>query len=126
MIVLKRKLDTQLKRIKRDIRELEGPFIDEMVTEGVPRFTVNLDSGETVTLTPSSIERCGVATDYTKEQVAMAMLDNGLGDMVKQDFNLNTLSAAMREARGDDSDLPVGVLTLLEVRTDLSMKATIS
>ncbi len=122
----KRKMEREIKALSKRVRELEAPILDEMAIEGVPRLTINIDDGSTVTLSPSTIERCGLAQECTKQQVAGALVASGLGDLVKQDFNFNSLSALLREARGDGGDLPDTVLNLLDIREDVSIRATFS
>lgn len=118
----KRACEEQLKCCKVDIAELSERLLDQFAESGLARLTIADANGDNMTVYPHMVERCSVAAGHDKTEVADALRKHGHGDLVREDFNLNSLSSLLRELRDGGDDLDPEILNLISIRTDSTMR----
>lgn len=127
-------LNTEQKRLKARLSEIEArkralePECKNLLFElgddedpGHMRI-----AGHTMYLHPDLYAR---PKDGDRERTARALVENGLGHLVKEDFNINSLSAWVREvkAKGDaasqqEREQLAGILEYLELTESWSVR----
>lgn len=88
----KKGLESELKSTKDELSRLESQLLPQFEAGGMQNATVN---GRVVYV--HSQLWAGVAEGHTREELVEALKDHGMGDMVKENFNTQTLSAWLRE-----------------------------
>ncbi len=105
MMLRKREIEAELKRLNKSIADLEGQVLDDMAGEGV--HSVTLGDATMYILRQVFV---GVEDGVERAEVAQRLKGAGLGGYVQENFNLNSLSAYYRES-GEE---PVQGLKLTE------------
>lgn len=88
----KRDLETQVNILKKQLAPLEAQLVEELAQEGLRSKTTS--GGTTVYLIRKIYARAGEAG---KPAACKALRAAGLGDLVEESFNTNTLSAHFRQ-----------------------------
>jgi hypothetical protein len=117
----KRRLEGEVKRCNIAIGRVEEQVIEDMQRDG-HRSVGHAATGATLTISRKLWARVDVDTDglnkddadaaraAAKAQAAEALIDAGLGDYVRPDFNLNSVSAYFRalvnEYDAEQAELP--------------------
>lgn len=100
----KRELEQELDDIKGRLKEMEPEIMEAMLNEGISKFTVSVptESGDTVDRTLYVHRQLWAG--YQKREdgngktaLTEALEEEGLSDLVKKDFNTQSLSAYIRE-----------------------------
>lgn len=99
----KRKLQAELREVESNLRALERTVLDDMIAAGVTMVRV-----ADVTVYTQTQTRAKLRDDVERDQAVEGMQRLQLGDLLKVDFNLNTLSAWCREVLDSDAELPSG------------------
>lgn len=102
-LIARTEIEATLKEVKRDIRRLESEVLERFIDEGVSGVRV-----EDTSLFPKSTSRIQIVGDTKEEQAAnrhraaqVLKDDLGLGEYLKYDFNVNTLSSHYRKELED-------------------------
>lgn len=99
--VQERKLEASLKAIQQEKAALEPELLDCMAEEGLDRLTL---SG--ITFFPKRRVFAGPREGFARQDVARALIESGLSDYVKEDYNANSLSSYVRGlAAEEDPDM---------------------
>ena len=101
-----REFEIALKSIQQEKAALEPELLDSMAEEGLDRLTL---SG--ITFFPKRRVFAGPREGFAKQDVARALIESGLSEYVKEDYNANSLSSYVRGlAAEDDPDMaPVDI-----------------
>ena len=108
----KRKLKAELSEIETELRTVGARLLDDMLTNGVKSIKV---ADATVYVQESMSAK--LREDIERKQAIDGLERLGLGDLLKVDFNLNTLSAWCREVRDSGEELPPGFSMYFDVET---------
>lgn len=92
----KRELETQINLIKKQLAPLEAQLVEDLAAEGLRSKTTS--DGTAVYLIRKIYARAG---DAGKPAACKALRKVGLGDLVEESFNTNTLSAHFRALAKD-------------------------
>ena len=96
-----REFEIALKSIQQEKAALEPELLDSMAEEGLDRLTL---SG--ITFFPKRRVFAGPREGFAKQDVARALIESGLSEYVKEDYNANSLSSYVRGlAAEDDPDM---------------------
>ncbi len=98
----KRELEQELDTIKSETSVLEPRLLEHFAEQGLS--SVKLDTGHTVYLRGQWWAR---AKDGELGRACRALRTAGLGDMVHETVNVNTLSAWVREIKKEDPSAPL-------------------
>ena len=110
LLETKRKLQAEQRRVQDKINEVQPMALQEMADAGIQNMNIN---GKTIYL--QRTVRPKIAEGWTRQEVVQSLKDHGLGDFLKEDFNMNSLGAYLRELTQDSDNvqLPDG-LTMSE------------
>lgn len=99
-------LNAQLELIKSEKSEIEARLLEEMSDEGIPKVTVELPNGNggpPDKRTVFSRREIWAGHQGDRDALINALKMSGMEDMVKENFNTQSLSAWVREyATADD------------------------
>ena len=96
LVARKRDLESEVNLIKKQLAPLEAQLIDDLAEEGLRSKTTA--GGVTVYLNRKIYARAG---ELGKPAACKALREVGLGDLVEESFNTNTLSAHFRQIAKD-------------------------
>jgi hypothetical protein len=88
----KKELDAELKEVKKKMSDLEEQVVNEFEEEGIDSVKVN---GMNVYLK----QEIQVSVNGDKERANQVLIDLGLGDLVKETANIQSVKAWYRERR---------------------------
>lgn len=88
----KRELDARLKEVKQTLDELEEVLVPQFIEDGVQRMTVD---GRTVAIQQDVY----ASPALCREDVVKALKLSELGQYVGENYNTNSLTAFVREAK---------------------------
>lgn len=116
----KKKLEEQLGSIKDKIARLEDAVMNMMQEEQLDRLPINLGI-DTITL---FIHRqlWAKPKDGDKERVVRTLKDVGLGDLVAESYNTNSLSAYVREQLANGEDLEPELADVIDINEVASVR----
>ena len=102
----KRKLHARLREVNKELTTAHEDAVLEMGNQGIQNM--NLDGA---TLNVSRTVRPTVKEGWTKEQVVESLKRSGWEEFLKEDFNLSSLGAYLREVTSEDDsfELPEGL-----------------
>lgn len=102
---LKKEKSGELDKIKEELAELEPQILDQFAEEGVGRISVT-NGVRDVTIHTTRKIRAQAAQGQDPDAVAAACKAAGIGHLVAERANMNTLSAYVRELDEAGEDLP--------------------
>jgi hypothetical protein len=123
---LKKQADDDAKAYAEELRRLEQAIMDDMTEKGIEKFTIG---GLDVTLyihrqlwaNAAKDPDTGETSEATKARAIEALREAGLGGMVYETFNVQTLSAHIRTLIPEQGMMPV-LPPELEGALDISEK----
>lgn len=123
----KRRLKARLKEIEQRLGAIEPECMHLLIELGDEEHPGNMRiAGATMYLHPELYAR---PKDGDRARTAQALVANGLGYLVKEDFNINSLSAWIREvkAKGDaasptEQQQLAGIMDYLELTENWSVR----
>ena len=100
----KKERSDELDHIKKELKQLEAEIMDTFLEEGIRKFTVSVktESGDTIDRTLYLHRQLWAGyqkgeNGNGKAALTAALEQEGLSDLVKKDFNTQSLSAYIRE-----------------------------
>jgi hypothetical protein len=111
----RRDLELRLKQIKERRQELEEKLLSQFEESGVQSMRVN---GMTVYMH----RQLWANHNGDKETTVQALRASGLGDMIYETFNSQTLSAWVREMEDIDTEIPEAVRPHLKLSERFSIR----
>jgi hypothetical protein len=99
--MLKRKLQSELRDVETQLRSLEERVLNDMIEAGVQ----NIKVADTTVYVTEQV-RAKLRGEFERGQAVDGLERAGLGDLLRVDFNLNTVSAWCREVLDSGSPLP--------------------
>lgn len=102
---LKKEKSGELDKIKEELAELEQAILEDFAEEGVARISVTNGVRDVTVHTTRKI-RAQAAQGQDPDAVAAACQAAGLGHLVKERANMQTLSSFVRELDEAGEDLP--------------------
>lgn len=105
LVSKKREVKKLLSEIEGMLAMKEAHLLEVMATEGLNSLKVDTSEGS-FSIFPRQTLRAGVAEGHTREEAAAVLKAAGMGYLVKEDFNLNSLSSVIREMRDAEKPLP--------------------
>lgn len=102
--------------LEKRISQLKGHILNQLSLAKVDSLKVR---GKTVYT--YRIIRAKVAP-HLRTQAAELLRDNGLGHLVKDDFNLNELSGALREIVNNKGTIPEPLTNVIEIIEDIDLR----
>ena len=115
----KRDLDEQLKALKAKLKTLEDAALEYLAEEGITSVKMN---GSTVYMSTSTY----ASLSDDKDAAMVALKEHGIGDLVKESVNSNSLASWVREQRETEEGIPEALephVTISEV-TRLRMRSS--
>lgn len=106
---MKKDTEDRLKEINAEIEKVDAELAERMLAEEVQNFSRN---GQTFYL--NTTVRASAKADR-KQDLFQWFKEHGLGDMVTETVNANTLSAWVREQLEESDELPEGLEELVNV-----------
>jgi len=100
--VKRRELEAELEGVNKEMSELEQGVLEYMGEMGFSNMKFDTLG---LTLFIKRVVRAQVQTE-DRQTVAEILKNLGYGAMIKEDFNLNSLSALVREFEGQGEPLP--------------------
>lgn len=110
----KRELDTQLKLIQATLDALEEPLLEQMAENGMQSMRV---AGMTLYILPQlwagavmrevTLPDGTIAVVGNKQETCDALIEVGQAQFVEPSFNVQTVSAWVREFPKDDTGMPI-------------------
>lgn len=91
-------LNQKMREVEADMTSLEAQILDGMAEEGIDSIKIN---GKNL-----HIRRRIFASVHDKELAVEALKEAGYGDLVKEGFNTNQLSALLNEFENEGKPLP--------------------
>lgn len=119
-IAYKKKLEEQLGSIKDKIARLEDSVMNMMQEEQLDRLPINLGL-DTVTLFVHR-QLWAKPKDGDKERVVRTLKEVGLGDLVAESYNTNSLSAYVREQLANGEDLEPELSEVIDISEVASVR----
>jgi hypothetical protein len=119
-IAYKKKLEEQLGSIKDKIARLEDSVMNMMQEEQLDRLPINLGL-DTVTLFVHR-QLWARPKGGDKERVVRTLKDVGLGDLVAESYNTNSLSAYVREQLANGEDLEPELADVIDINEVASVR----
>lgn len=110
LVYEKRRLEAELREINLKIKKMEQPLVNDMVAASVRSISV----GDSTVFLVDSV-RAKMKPDVERSLAIEAMEAAGLEDLLRYDFNLNTVSAWARELLEDGRELPGDVGKYLDI-----------
>lgn len=111
------KAEDRVKGLKAERNALELDVIAEYEREGIQ----NLKIGTRTVYLHRSLRARPKAGE--REDLVAALMAEGLGDLVKEDVNTNTLAAYVRERENEGDELPTAVAAHIAVEEMFSIRA---
>jgi hypothetical protein len=112
-----KELEVELESLKATRKHLGEEILDDFAESSVERVTV---AGHTV----YAHRQIWANPLFAKESVASALEEAGYGELVTKGFNLNSLSAVLRDReRAGDSAVPPELEGILGIREDYSIRS---
>lgn len=107
--------DAEKKRLKSELDAMQEALVSTMALEGVPRVSIDVEGVGSLTLFPRTT-RYARPLDGDAERMHEALREAGMGDIVKETVNTNTLSAIVRESLDPENDsLPEELMATIDV-----------
>ncbi len=112
----KEELKKKLKEVESGMKELEEQLLEDFTRAGVDKMSLD---GKTFYLTSrifvSPKKKDTEDTTMAYERVCEGLRDMGLDWMVTERFNVNTISAYVRELKRNEESLPEGFEELMNI-----------
>jgi hypothetical protein len=109
-------LQAELNQVKKDLQILEPIVRNHMLDNNIKSMNVD---GRTAYLKKNVFIKLLVE----KPVVAQALMDAGLTDFVREDFNIRTLTAYCREMLENKTALPSQLANKIKIDTKISLKS---
>jgi hypothetical protein len=110
-------LDAQLTTLKATRKAMQEQILDDFADSSVERVTID---GRTVYCQ----RQIWAHPLFSREAVATALKEAGYGELVTDTFNLNSLSAVLRDReRAGDSPVPPELEGIIGIREDYSVRS---
>lgn len=116
----KRSLEKRLAVVKAEMETLEGIVLREFESLGVS----SMKCGDTTVHLRRQIWARAKGGD--KEAVCSVLQELGMGDMVSETFNTNTLSAWVREQEREEKPIPDALQDVIEITEEFSVRANMA
>ncbi len=106
----KREVKKLLSEIEAKLTEWEAQILDDFATEGISQMKVATSDG-VFTCFPRLTTRAGVAEGHSREEAVSAVKGvPELNFLIKEDFNLNSLTSALKEMKEHQPERDLGAL----------------
>lgn len=122
----KRELKSALASVNEQIDQLQEPALNEMVSAGVDRLPLRDEEGTLTLYIHRQLWARPVGGPDGRPAVVEALQAEGMDDFVKQDFNVQRLSAYARELERAGAELPEQLRAVLEITTDTEVRGRAS
>lgn len=116
------RLGELVKNLNREMGTLEGPIRDELLLAGVTAMPFEFHGGVRVNVHLAKIVSTKLADGVTKEDLCMALKRAGLGELVREDANMTTVGAWVRERLAEKA-LPPSIEKCLSVTEITDVRA---
>lgn len=120
----KRAIDAEKREIQKELDDLETEILDEFADEGIDRISVD---GYTIGLRRDIWARPAKDPDTgetLRDAAVNALRAAGLDDYVKEDFNVQSLSAYVRELVDNGDPIPDELRDALHVTEGYKVSVT--
>ena len=107
----KRELEEELDSVKGEMSGMEKTLLEFMTSYQMDKITIR-----GITFSPRRRIFAGPAPGHDRSEVADALIENGLGDFVKNDYNANALSGYVSSFNRESDS---GELTTAEIQGKL-------
>jgi hypothetical protein len=112
-------LDDEVERLKKERAPLEANILEEWIDRGIQNSRIN---GRTVFIRRDFV--CGKRAGTDTDQVCRILKDEGLGRLVAEGYNANSLKAWVKEQIEGGADLPQSLADVLSYETIPRMRST--
>ena len=119
--LLKRCIEADLRIVQDKINTLVPIVLDSMLTDGIQH--IRMANGITLHIHKQLWAR---AKDGDMAAAAAALKEIGLGEFVKESFNVQTLSAYVRERERENEPLPEEFIAHIDVQEEVTVRGRTS
>jgi hypothetical protein len=113
---VKKELDKALKGVNEELENLEISILDQLASDGVTGVKVDGATVYISEMTKADVDyKLGESTDEGYDRTCDALIENGLGHLVKRRFFHQSVSAWLASAEGDP-DLLKPFMRITKVR----------
>lgn len=122
------RINAEKKNIDMEADAVEGALITQMAAIGLASFRLDPE-GVTMSISHRLWARPLPGADDDEKQrnrsaVAQALSENGLDFLMKSDFDIRSLSTFIRESQERGDELPEGLMAVLQVGTEPTVRMT--
>lgn len=122
----RRDLKSQLDAVNKKLAELRPIVCTELTSEGIDKMPVKLSDGRGLTLTLVRIVRAHLRADCPDRSTAIDALEAcGLEELLRVDFNLNSVSSWMREELAAGRKIPAKLKAVFDISDTPDLRATV-
>lgn len=114
----KKQAEADVDSINRQIGIVKGKLMDKFEKEG--QTSSKLSTGETIYI--HSQYWAKLKEGVTKENVLDTLRSIGLGHIISETYNSNTLSAHIRELKKEKQDIPEELVNVLEIEPTFDVR----
>lgn len=120
LYLARKKIREKDKELTARLMEMQTPLIDHLLDHGL--LNLPLKGGNTISMRPRIVPK--MKNGATREQVMQALIRDGLGDLVSDNYNTNQLSSYLSDLEKSDEPLPKHLSEVIEIDRIINLVVT--